>query len=112
MVLLGDAAHALTPDLGQGACQALEDAATLTALTADHDDLAAVLADYGRARRPGTQHLVRTSARAARFANTGHRLTARLRDTMARALPTSAYLAATADTFAWKPPPDPQRVQR
>ena len=31
-VLLGDAAHAMTPDLGQGAGQAMEDAATLTRL--------------------------------------------------------------------------------
>ncbi|WP_166973009.1 FAD-dependent monooxygenase [Brevibacterium atlanticum] len=32
VVLLGDAAHAMTPNLGQGGGQALEDAATLTAL--------------------------------------------------------------------------------
>ena len=29
VVLLGDAAHAMTPDLGQGGCQAFEDAAVL-----------------------------------------------------------------------------------
>jgi 2-polyprenyl-6-methoxyphenol hydroxylase-like FAD-dependent oxidoreductase len=29
VVLLGDAAHAMTPDLGQGACQAMEDAVVL-----------------------------------------------------------------------------------
>ncbi|ALJ21745.1 FAD-dependent monooxygenase [Microbacterium sp. No. 7] len=34
VVLLGDAAHAMTPDLGQGGGQALEDAATLAALLA------------------------------------------------------------------------------
>ncbi|WP_172171085.1 FAD-dependent oxidoreductase [Brevibacterium sp. CT2-23B] len=34
VVLLGDAAHAMTPNLGQGGGQALEDAATLTVLLA------------------------------------------------------------------------------
>lgn len=34
VVLLGDAAHALTPDLGQGAGLAIEDAAVLAALLA------------------------------------------------------------------------------
>src|SRR5699024_2717829 len=34
VVLLGDAGHAMTPNLGQGGGQALEDAATLTALLA------------------------------------------------------------------------------
>ena len=32
VTLLGDAAHALTPNLGQGACQAIEDAVTLAHL--------------------------------------------------------------------------------
>lgn len=29
VTLLGDAAHPMTPDLGQGACQAIEDAVAL-----------------------------------------------------------------------------------
>jgi 2-polyprenyl-6-methoxyphenol hydroxylase-like FAD-dependent oxidoreductase len=30
VTLLGDAAHAMTPNLGQGACQAIEDGVVLT----------------------------------------------------------------------------------
>ncbi|WP_460362253.1 FAD-dependent monooxygenase, partial [Actinocorallia lasiicapitis] len=63
VVLLGDAAHAMTPNLGQGACQALEDAVVL----ADHldrtPDLGTALAAYDRLRRPRTQRIVRRSAR-------------------------------------------------
>ena len=35
VVLVGDAAHAMTPDLGQGGCQALEDAVVLGRLLTD-----------------------------------------------------------------------------
>jgi 2-polyprenyl-6-methoxyphenol hydroxylase-like FAD-dependent oxidoreductase len=54
IALLGDATHAITPDLGQGAALALEDAVVLTAAVADTDDVAAALWDYDAARRPRT----------------------------------------------------------
>jgi 2-polyprenyl-6-methoxyphenol hydroxylase-like FAD-dependent oxidoreductase len=108
VVLLGDAAHAVTPDLGQGAALALEDAVVLSAVTSAHGDLGAALAEYDRLRRPRTQRLVRASARVARLANARHRSTAWLRDAAARALPTSAYLSASADAFAWQPPAYPR----
>jgi hypothetical protein len=59
-VLLGDAAHAMTPDLGQGAGQAIEDAATLALLvgrTASGKDIDAALARYDSLRRPRTQRI-------------------------------------------------------
>ncbi|RSM87478.1 FAD-dependent oxidoreductase [Kibdelosporangium aridum] len=88
VVLLGDAAHAVTPDLGQGACQALEDAVTLAGLTADAPDLDAALADYDRIRRPRTQRLVRVSALAGRVGQCHNPFLAAGRNVLARVIPT------------------------
>ncbi|HEX6686010.1 MAG TPA: FAD-dependent monooxygenase [Candidatus Limnocylindrales bacterium] len=68
VALLGDAAHAMVPNLGQGACQALEDAAVLKLAVERHgDDVASVLAFYDSRRRPRAQSVARLSARTARF---------------------------------------------
>ncbi|GMV06548.1 MAG: salicylate hydroxylase [Gemmatimonadota bacterium] len=50
--LLGDAAHAMTPNLGQGACQALEDAVVLGRWMGREPDAVAALRGYERERRP------------------------------------------------------------
>ena len=52
VALLGDAAHAMTPNLGQGACQALEDAVTLVAELAAGPDVTEALLRYDAVRRP------------------------------------------------------------
>jgi salicylate hydroxylase len=60
--LLGDAAHPMLPYLGQGACQALEDAAVLAAaLRADPGDPVAALGRYERTRRPRASRVVLTA---------------------------------------------------
>ncbi|MFD9564208.1 FAD-dependent monooxygenase [Streptomyces sp. NPDC059994] len=61
--LLGDAAHAMTPNLGQGANQALEDAVTLAALLDAYPDVESALSAYDRHRRPRTQLIARRSHR-------------------------------------------------
>ncbi len=68
VALLGDAAHAMEPNLGQGAAQAIEDAgALLGALRAEPDPRAA-LAAYEEARRPRARMFQRESSRMARLA--------------------------------------------
>src|SRR5699024_3338031 len=67
-VLLGDAAHAMTPDLGQGAGQAIEDAATLVLVLRGGGSLDAALNGYERLRRRRVRPLWRGSRLAGRVA--------------------------------------------
>ncbi len=62
VTLVGDAAHAMLPYLGQGACQSIEDGCVLAAaLATESDDPLAGLARYERARRPRASQVVLTS---------------------------------------------------
>ncbi|MCP3098430.1 FAD-dependent monooxygenase [Myxococcus sp. K15C18031901] len=56
-VLLGDAAHAVTPNLGQGAGLAIEDAAALAWLLATMGPSDEALARYERLRRPRAERI-------------------------------------------------------
>jgi len=61
VVLIGDAAHAMTPNLGRGACEAIIDAVTLGDLL-NEQPLDAALAAYGSKRVLRTQQLRIASA--------------------------------------------------
>ncbi|AXB41875.1 hypothetical protein A4R43_04490 [Amycolatopsis albispora] len=61
-VLIGDAAHLMTADLGQGACQALADGVALGTRLAKSPDPEPVLNQYDRERRRPSQR-VATAAR-------------------------------------------------
>jgi len=63
LVLIGDAAHAMTPFAAQGAAMAIEDAYVLAALLAEHPhDLPSALARYEAVRRPRVRRVVRRGA--------------------------------------------------
>ena len=72
IALLGDAAHAMAPNLGQGAAQAIEDAAALLDAFNAHDRLRDALAAYVAARRRRAEMIQRESARMARIALNSH----------------------------------------
>lgn len=102
-VLLGDAAHAMTPDLGQGANQALEDAVTLARLLRMRpvDD---ALAEYDRLRRPRTRRLSR-AARATGVVGQAHgAVAARVRDAAVRMAPGRLLAGQVARIESWQPP--------
>lgn len=82
--LLGDAAHPMLATLGQGACQAIEDAAVLgDAVGADGDVIAALQA-YGARRAPHAAAVVRRSHRVARLAHLRNPLAVAARDASLR----------------------------
>jgi 2-polyprenyl-6-methoxyphenol hydroxylase-like FAD-dependent oxidoreductase len=58
IVLVGDAAHAMLPTIGQGACQALEDAAVLVSAIAAEQSLDQALRRYTAIRVPRLRKIV------------------------------------------------------
>lgn len=104
-VLLGDAAHAMSPNLGQGASQALEDAVTLAAALAGTPDIDTALARYDAERRPRGQAVSRASRQAGRM---GQRLAnpvaVALRNTVLRLTPSAVSTRTVLRHARWTPP--------
>ncbi|MEE1766907.1 FAD-dependent monooxygenase [Streptomyces sp. JV185] len=105
IALLGDAAHAMTPNLGQGACQALEDAVTLAAALATAPTVEAALARYDAERRPRSQAVARAARQAGRMGQQlSHPLAVALRNTAMRMTPSSAATRMILRHHTWIPP--------
>lgn len=68
VALLGDAAHAMAPTLGQGGNQAIEDAIVLAHHAGSGSDVGRGLAAYTRERLPRTMGIVRQATRTSRMA--------------------------------------------
>jgi 2-polyprenyl-6-methoxyphenol hydroxylase-like FAD-dependent oxidoreductase len=84
VTLLGDAAHPMTPNLGQGACQALEDAVVLANCLGGTPDLDSALRAYERQRIPRTSRIVLLSRRIGQVGQWQHPLACALRDALTR----------------------------
>jgi 2-polyprenyl-6-methoxyphenol hydroxylase-like FAD-dependent oxidoreductase len=89
VVLLGDAAHATTPNLGQGGAQAVEDAWVLADRLAAEPTPEAAFAAYERVRMPKARHVVETSRRFGRITHLRNPVARGLRNLLVRATPTS-----------------------
>lgn len=87
VVLIGDAAHATTPNLGQGGAQAIEDAWVLARLLAETEDIEAATAAFETVRRSRTERIVRDSRRLGRVAHLQNRIARGVRNAVLRATP-------------------------
>jgi 2-polyprenyl-6-methoxyphenol hydroxylase-like FAD-dependent oxidoreductase len=102
-LLLGDSAHAMTPDLGQGGCQSLEDAVTLAALTGSAASIDDAVRQYSAQRAPRGARLVRQSRRSGRLYQSPP-LLARTAARLTSLLPAAMLVRPLAPILDWRPP--------
>ena len=107
MALIGDAAHAMTPELGQGGCVAIEDAvvlaAVLAAALAAEPSIPAALRRFTATRRPRTTAIALRSRRAGRV----HRLPYPLQTLVGRGMgliPGAVLARGLGPVVDWRPP--------
>ncbi|MGW4593005.1 FAD-dependent monooxygenase [Amycolatopsis thermoflava] len=105
VALLGDAAHAMSPYLGQGGCQAIEDAVVLAAATVRHASVDDALRAYDRERRPRSQAIARRSDQAGRLgAQLKNPLAVAARNAVLRLMPAGLSVRAATAAARWSPP--------
>jgi len=88
ILLIGDAAHATTPNMGQGACQALEDVAVLNQEIKQNSSIETAFKNFEIRRLKRTKYITDTSWKIGRAAQYTHPLMIGVRNTLLRILPT------------------------
>ncbi len=87
LVLIGDAAHATTPNMGQGACMAIEDAAILASCLEKNPNPAEAFLAFEKRRLSRTRKIVTDSWRLGQLAQLENPLLMGLRDAFFRMIP-------------------------
>jgi 2-polyprenyl-6-methoxyphenol hydroxylase-like FAD-dependent oxidoreductase len=96
VTLVGDAAHPMTPNLGQGACQAIEDALMLAACLSSEPTIHAALRRYEALRMRRANTIVRRSWQQGRIAQWEQPLLVNTRDRLLRLIPPHLLLKQLA----------------
>lgn len=109
VVMIGDAAHAMLPTMGQGANTSLEDAVCVGQLIAEPaargHDLVTALAAFDQARRPRCRRIAQRSLLTARLgAYIPGGLPQSLRNPLVRLTPPGPMAKAGAEVLRWTPP--------
>ncbi|PSR51897.1 monooxygenase [Adhaeribacter arboris] len=90
VLLVGDTAHGMTPNMGQGACQAIEDAVVLGKELERNTTIEAALQAFERRRLKRTEKIILRSRNIGRIAQTSNPILAGIRNAMLRITPASA----------------------
>jgi 2-polyprenyl-6-methoxyphenol hydroxylase-like FAD-dependent oxidoreductase len=88
--LMGDAAHATTPNLGQGACQAIEDAYTLGKCLENESDITTAFQQYEQKRLKKAHLVVNMSWQMGILAHLENRIGVWVRNKMLQYAPKSS----------------------
>jgi 2-polyprenyl-6-methoxyphenol hydroxylase-like FAD-dependent oxidoreductase len=91
VVLIGDAAHATTPNMGQGACMAIEDAVILANCLEKNSRVAEAFTSFEKRRLVRTHKIVNDSWRLGKVAQVENNFLAALRNTAFRLMPQKLY---------------------
>lgn len=89
VALLGDSAHPTTPNMGQGACMAIESSLALARCLRQGHELAESLRRYERERMPRTAWITKQSWRIGRIGQFENRMLCTLRDLFVQLAPDS-----------------------
>lgn len=86
VLLIGDAAHATTPNMGQGACMAVEDVAVLWD-ELKTNDLKTAFVNFEKRRLQRTKYIIKNSRRAGKIAQSSNSFVNYFRNNLFRILP-------------------------
>ncbi len=89
LCLIGDAAHATTPNMGQGACQAIEDAYALGIAMQKYEDVETAFHRFQTIRMPKARMVVKDSWKIGKVAHWSHPVAVYLRNLLFRLSPQS-----------------------
>ena len=105
VVLVGDAAHASTPNLGQGGAQAIEDAyllaKTLSSAISQHQDVETAFKRFEQARRKKVDSLVKAAWQIGQVTNLSNPVACYMRDTAVKHMSKFMMQKNTQQMYAW-----------
>lgn len=104
VTLLGDAAHPTTPNMGQGACMAIESAVVLGRCLAQEQELDAALSRYEALRRPRTAWVTNQSWQIGRIGQLENRLACAVRNVAMSLVPPAVMLKQIEQAVSYNIP--------